>query len=61
MMLMYLVTTELDPREDHGKAGDLLSDVGEDVEAKFGRHQNAVGVFRALLGLELIGAVRRAD
>ena len=39
----------------------MLFDVGKNVESKFRRDQNAVGVFRALFGLELIRPMRSAD
>ena len=41
--------------------GDALLDLLQDVETEFGRHEHAVRIARALLGLELIGSVRRAD
>ena len=44
-----------------GEARQALFDFREDVEAQFGRHEHAVGVLRALLGLELESAVARAD
>ncbi len=41
--------------------GKLLLDLGQNVEAQFGRNEDALGVAGALFGLELVGAVRRAD
>ena len=43
------------------EARDALLDLLEDVEAERRRHEHAVGVARALRGLELVGAVRGAD
>ena len=44
-----------------GEARQTLFDFREDVEAQFGRYEHALGVLRALFGLELEGAVARAD
>ena len=44
-----------------GEARQTLLNLSEDVEAQFGRHEYAVGILRALLGLELEGAVARAN
>ena len=44
-----------------GEAGELLLDLGQDVETQFGRNEDTLGVAGALLGLELVGAVRRTD
>ena len=48
--------------EDDREAGELLLDGLEDVERERGRDElTRLGVARALLGLELVGAVRGAD
>ena len=44
-----------------GEAGQTLGDFLQNVEAQRGRNEDAVGVAGALLGLELVGAVRRTD
>ena len=47
--------------EHDRKTRDALLDLFQDVETQRRRNQNAVGVLGALLGLELVGAVRGAD
>ena len=44
-----------------GESGEFLLDGLEDVETQWGRNQNAVGIAGALLGLELVCAVRGTD
>ena len=44
-----------------GEAGQTLGDFLEHVEAQRGRNENALFVHGALLGLELVSAVARAD
>ena len=47
--------------EHDRETGNAALDFLEDVEAEGGRQEDAVGVARALLGLELGSAVARAD
>ena len=46
--------------EHDGESGELLLDLGEDVECQWGRNEHAVHEC-ALLGSELVGTVRSTD
>ena len=47
--------------ENDRKAGQAFFHLFENIEAKRRRHEDAVGVSRALGGLELVCPVRRSD
>ncbi len=47
--------------ENDGEVRQSSAYVFEDIEAESGRNENAVGISRALIGFELVCAVRRSD
>ena len=60
MIFTYSWGTDAIVQHD-GEARDAFFDLLQNVETQGGRYQDALGVARALLGLELVGAVRGAD